>query len=134
MARTNTNEFDTKKHNIFAEGTKIVGNITSDGDIRIDGEIEGEIKTSARVVLGKTSVVNGIISCPNAEILGKFTGKLVIHDTLAIRESAIINGDISTTKLIIDANAAFNGTCNMKQEAEQVKSSKELKFKKEKTA
>lgn len=131
MARSNSNEFDTKKHNVFAQGTKIVGNIVSDGDIRIDGEIEGEIKTTARVVLGKTSVVQGIITCPNAEILGKFSGELVIEDTLAIRETATVNGDVSTGKLIIDANAVFNGTCDMNKGA---KGTKDLKVKKEKTA
>lgn len=131
MARTNSNEFDTKKHNVFAQGTKVVGNIVSDGDIRIDGEIEGEIKTSARVVLGKTSVVKGIITCPNAEILGNFSGELVIEDTLAIRETATVNGDVSTGKLIIDANAVFNGTCDMNNGA---KVTKDSKFKKEKTA
>ncbi len=115
MARTNNNntDFDNKKHNVFANGTRIVGNIKSDGDIRIDGEIEGEIKTNGRVVLGKTSLVNGTITCPNAEILGKFNGVLEIEDTLAIRDTAVVTGDLTTSKLTIDINAVFNGTCNM---------------------
>lgn len=133
MARPSTNDFDTKKHNVFANGTKIVGNIKSDGDIRVDGEIEGEIITSGRVVLGKSSVVNGTITSPNAEILGKFTGKLIIADTLSIRETANVEGEITTQKLAIDVNAMFNGTCNMSQQETNKKESKSLKFK-EKTA
>lgn len=118
MARpNNNNEFDTKKHNVFAYGTKITGNITSDGDIRIDGDIEGEIKTSGRVVLGKSSKVNGTVVCPNAEVLGKFTGKLIVSDTLSIRDSADVSGEITTAKLAVDVNATFNGTCNMNQDA-----------------
>lgn len=116
MARSNSNDFDTKKHNVFAYGTKIVGNITSDGDIRVDGEIEGQIETSGRVVLGKNSIVNGIITCPNAEILGQFDGKLCIAETLSIRESAKVTGEITTNKLAIDVNAIFNGTCSMNNE------------------
>lgn len=133
MARPNGNDFDTKKHNVFALGTKIVGNIVSDGDIRVDGEIEGEIKTSGRVVLGKSSLVEGTITCPNAEILGKFTGKLFISETLSIRDTAIVSGEITTKKLAIDVNAVFNGTCNMNQ-ASDVKESKSIKNIKTKSA
>lgn len=135
MARPNTNDFDTKKHNVFANGTKIIGNITSDGDIRVDGEIEGEIVTSGRVVLGKSSVVHGTITCPNAEILGKFDGQLIIAETLSIRETAIVTGEVTTKKLAIDVNALFNGTCKMNQEgALTKKESKSFKTLKDKTA
>lgn len=136
MARQSASDFDNKKHNVFANGTKIVGNIASDGDIRVDGEIEGEIVTSGRVVLGKSSVVNGTITCPNAEILGKFTGKLIIADTLSIRETANVTGEVTTKKLAIDVNALFNGTCTMNQEeeAKTKKEGKSLKSFKEKTA
>lgn len=135
MARPNTNDFDTKKHNVFANGTKIVGNIKSDGDIRVDGEIEGEIVTSGRVVLGKSSVVNGTITCPNAEILGQFNGQLYIAETLSIRETAKVTGEITTKKLAIDVNAMFNGTCKMNQDdALTAKNGKSLKSLKEKTA
>lgn len=113
MARSNNNEFDTKKHNVFAYGTKIIGTISSDGDIRVDGEIEGEITTSGRVVLGKSSVVSGTITCPNAEILGKFNGTLTIAETLSIRDTATVTGDVTTSKITIDVNAIFNGTCSM---------------------
>jgi len=133
MARLNGNDFDTKKHNVFALGTKIEGNIVSDGDIRVDGEIIGEIKTSGRVVLGQSSVVEGTITCPNAEILGKFTGKLIISETLCIRDTAHVEGEITTKKLAIDVNGVFNGTCKMNQGAE-VKESKSIKNIKAKTA
>lgn len=135
MARPNTNDFDTKKHNVFANGTKIVGNINSDGDIRVDGEIEGEIVTTGRVVLGKSSVVTGTITCPNAEILGQFNGKLIIADTLSIRDTAKVTGEVTTKKLAIDVNAIFNGTCTMNQEeALTQKQGKSFKSLKEKTA
>ena len=112
MAKNN-NDFDNKKHNVFAYGTSIIGNITSDGDIRIDGEIEGDISTKGRVVLGKSGKVKGTITCPNAELLGQFEGSIQVEDTLAIRDTAVLTGDVSTQKLTIDVNAVFNGSCNM---------------------
>lgn len=117
MAKSNNNDFDNKKHNVFAFGTRIVGNIVSDGDIRIDGEIEGDIKTKGRLVLGKSGVVKGTITCPNAEVLGQFEGVIVVEDTLAIRESAVVTGEVSTKKLTIDVNAVFNGSCNMNSQS-----------------
>lgn len=120
MAKSNNNnDFDNKMHNVFAFGTRIVGNINSDGDIRIDGEIEGDIVTKGRLVLGKSGVVNGTISCPNAEILGQFEGVINVEDTLAIRDTAKVTGEVSTKKLTIDVNAVFNGSCNMNTQSDK---------------
>jgi cytoskeletal protein CcmA (bactofilin family) len=113
MARPTNGDFDGKKHNVIAEGTKIVGNIVSSGDIRIDGEIQGEIETKGRLVLGETGVVTGSVHCVNAEIMGKFDGILLAEEYLSIRESATVTGDIKALKLAIDLNANFNGTCDM---------------------
>ncbi len=127
MARNDNNDFDNKKHNIVASGTKIVGNIVSDGDIRIDGDIDGDINAVGRIVLGKGCSVKGTITCPNAEILGNFTGKLTIAETLALRNTAIVKGEITTKKLSIDVNAVFDGSCVMNQENKISEAAEELK-------
>ena len=119
MAKSNNNnDLNNKKHNVFASGTRIVGSINSDGGIRIDGEIEGDIVTKGRLVLGKSGIVNGTIVCPNAEILGQFEGSIKVEDTLAIRDTAKVTGEVITTKLTIDVNAVFNGSCNMNTQSD----------------
>lgn len=99
--------------NRICEGTTIEGEISSDGDIRIDGNLKGIIRSKAKVVIGTNGKVEGDISCNNADILGKVEGTLHVKDILFLKNSARINGDIHTSKFVVEPGAVFNGNCTM---------------------
>lgn len=99
--------------NRIIHSTKISGEITSNTDFRIDGEIEGAIKVNGKLVLGESSVVNGKIQCGSADIGGKFKGSVVVNDVLAIKSTANIEGEVTTKKLVVEHGAIFNATCMM---------------------
>ena len=65
MAKPIINE--VKALNTFAQDTKITGNIESDGDIRIDGALEGNLNCRGRVVVGPEAHIKGTIYGRNAE-------------------------------------------------------------------
>lgn len=98
-------------HNIIAFGTKIEGNITLDLDIRIEGEINGNIYGSGKVIIGKTGVINGDTSCQNIDILGKVTGNITASETISLKETAVVNGNLTTAVISIEPNAQFIGNC-----------------------
>ncbi len=100
--------------NRINDGTKLKGNVTSNGYFRIDGEIEGNVKTPSKVVIGKTGVVIGTLSCENADIEGKVKGILDIEGTLSLKSTANIEGEVVTGKLAVEPGATFNATCLMK--------------------
>ncbi len=102
------------ERNIVAKNTSVVGDISSDGDFRVDGKIEGTIKTSGRVVIGQEGNVTGTIDCTNADIEGTFSGKLIVDQTLSLKSTANISGEVTLGKLSVEPGAAFNATCNMK--------------------
>ena len=52
----------SSQQNKIAEGTRIIGDIISEGGFRIDGIIEGNVKTSSKVVIGKKGSIQGITS------------------------------------------------------------------------
>ncbi len=104
----------SKEQNKIAPGTKITGNIEAKGGFRIDGCVEGKVKTPGKVVIGKDGFVNGEIECENADIEGKFTGILKISGTLSLRSTALIEGDASVSKLAVEPGATFNATCVMR--------------------
>ena len=68
--------------NIIAADTKIVGDIVSKGPFRIDGQVEGNIKTRDKIVVGKSGFVNGTIDGTNADFEGSFSGKLIVWDAV----------------------------------------------------
>ena len=99
--------------------TKVKGEILSDGDFRIDGKLEGSIKTKGKVVLGKEGIINGAVSCSNADIEGKIKGNLFVSQTLSLKSTCDIEGDVVIGKLIVESGATFNATCTMNKEGEK---------------
>ena len=102
------------ERNTIAKNTSLVGDINSDGDFRVDGKIEGTIKTTGRVVIGKEGTVTGTIDCVNADIEGTFAGKLIVDQILSLKNTADISGDVIMGKLSVEPGAVFNATCAMK--------------------
>ena len=102
------------ERNTIARNTSLIGDIHSDGDFRVDGKIEGTIKTSGRVVIGKDGIVTGNIDCANADIEGTFSGKLMVEEVLSLKSTADISGDVTMGKLAVEPGASFNATCAMK--------------------
>lgn len=104
----------TSQQNTIAKGTVITGDIISEGDFRIEGTIQGNVKTPGKVVIGRTGIINGTLKSANADIEGKFTGKLLLTDTLTLKSSAHVEGEVLVSKLAVEPGANFNATCSMK--------------------
>ena len=100
-------------HNSLVAGTTITGNITSKTDIRIDGKLEGNLHSDAKVVIGKNALITGNITCMSILIEGKIEGNISAKEKLHIQSSGIVVGDLTTNKLIIEDGAVFNGASVM---------------------
>ncbi|CAN5369545.1 polymer-forming cytoskeletal protein [soil metagenome] len=99
--------------NIIGAGTVIEGEVSSNGDIRIDGTIRGSVTSKAKVVVGSTGVVEGDVICQSADISGAIKGKTTVQEMLFLKSNARINGDIQTGKLVVEVGASFTGNCSM---------------------
>ena len=119
------------ERNIIGKNTSFVGDIISEGDFRIDGKIEGTIKTIGRVVIGKSGSISGKVECKNADIEGKFSGELIVNSLLTLKATATISGDVIISKLSVEPGAEFNATCAMKGSVKELKNDQ---TKKERTA
>lgn len=113
MSSAKNQAIDASSVNLIGNGTKIVGDITSAGDVRIDGYLTGNIIIAGKFVLGANGVVEGNITSTNADLSGEVKGTVTVSETLSLKSTAKINGDIVTTKLMIEPGALFTGTCNM---------------------
>jgi len=98
---------------IIAAGTTLKGDISSNGDIRIDGTLQGNIHSTAKVVIGANGVVEGDISGQQADIMGKISGTIKVKELLQLKGGSNVNGNIYAAKLQIETSANFNGQCHM---------------------
>ena len=120
--------------NVVAKNTTINGDIISEGDFRIDGTLEGNIKTKGRVIIGIDGSVKGKIDAVNSDIEGKFSGELLVQETLTIKATAIISGDVVIGKLSVEPGATFNASCSMRGAIKELNKPNEQQKLSEKTA
>jgi cytoskeletal protein CcmA (bactofilin family) len=103
----------SNSNNNIGKGTIIEGNIETYGNIRIEGKVNGSVKSKSKIVLGQSSYVDGNIVAQNAELSGEVKGVVEVSDQLILKPTAVIAGDIVTNKLIVESGATFNGGCKM---------------------
>ncbi len=99
--------------NNIGVSTKITGDVDTKGDIRIDGHLVGNIKSTGRIVLGKTGVIEGNVKSKNIEISGEVRGNVVADESLTFKSKSKIQGDITTNIFIVEPDAVFTGKCQM---------------------
>jgi len=96
---------------IISNGVKIEGKITSSGNIRIDGELQGDILSQSDVIIGELGQVNGQINANVITIGGKVSGIVRAKDKLILDSKSYLKGDIFAKILVIDEGAKFDGKC-----------------------
>ncbi|MDD3876115.1 MAG: polymer-forming cytoskeletal protein [Bacteroidales bacterium] len=110
------NEQESPSINLIGNGTVIMGDIKSNGDIRIDGTVVGSIKANGKIVVGATGNIEGELDCINGDFSGTIKAKVNVKELLSLKASSKLTGDIVTNKLAIEPGAIFTGTCNMSKE------------------
>lgn len=102
------------ERNVIARNTSFTGDIVSEGDFRIDGNLEGNLKTDGKVIIGSAGTIKGKVESNHADIEGEFSGDLLVNETLTVRGTASIFGDVVVGKLSVEPGASFNATCSMR--------------------
>lgn len=112
-SKSSFDETSTNASTLVGAGTTITGDIESNGDIRIDGVLKGNLKGRSKIIIGTDGVVEGDIEGVQADIMGQVTGKIKVQELLYLHGDTVVNGDIYAAKLQIDPTASFNGQCHM---------------------
>jgi len=98
---------------ILSSGVNIDGKLTSNGNVRIDGKIIGDVDIKGNLTLGTSSSINGEIKAKNVTISGKVEGTLKVDNKLTLESTATVKGDIFAKSLIIEEGAKFDGKSSM---------------------
>jgi len=98
---------------LISAGTTLKGDINSSNDLRIDGTIVGNIRTTSKIIIGNSGVIEGDIECNQADITGKVNGNIKVKDLLQLKGECNITGNVQAGKLQVEPTATFNGQCHM---------------------
>jgi cytoskeletal protein CcmA (bactofilin family) len=113
MAKYNETETTSNNINLIGFGTEIHGDITCNGDLRIDGTLIGNITAKGKVVVGETGKIKGEVTSKNTDVSGYIDGKIVVSELLSLKSTAKVVGDMSTNRLAIEPGSQFTGYCDM---------------------
>jgi len=112
----------------LGKNTNFNGTLIFDGLVRIDGALEGNIKTDDTLILSESSKVKADIEAGIAKISGTFTGNVTAKEKVELFKPASITGTIRSPLLFIEEGVMLNGTVEMskaKTTLKEVKSEKE---------
>ena len=113
LKSTSFEESQSDETTIISNGVKIDGKLTSSGNIRVEGEIEGDISSQRNIVVGEGGKVNGQINADSITIGGKVSGTVRAKEKLMLDPKGYLKGDIFTKILVIEAGARFDGKSKM---------------------
>ena len=98
---------------VVGPSVKIQGDLNSEGNIKIEGQVVGKVKTTQAVYVNEGAKITADVNAGNAVIGGEILGNLKISGHLILQSTARINGDINCQILRVEDGAQFTGKCNM---------------------
>ncbi len=115
------NDFET----VIGPSVKVKGDFNGQGNIIVEGTVEGNLKTNGNLEVGKTAKITANVEAKEAKIGGQVIGNVKIKGFLEITATAKIFGDLEISDLSIERGAILNGKCIMAPGTEEKKLNKE---------
>jgi cytoskeletal protein CcmA (bactofilin family) len=114
---------------IISASVKVEGDFVSQGNVLIEGEVEGSLRTEKDLRVGEQARISADVSAASATVAGEVRGNIDISGRLELEPTAKIYGDVKTVDLIVASGAVINGKLIMGGGAEDAstKSSKSAK-------
>ncbi|MFZ5365098.1 MAG: bactofilin family protein [Patescibacteria group bacterium] len=119
---------------VIGHSIKIEGDLTSQGNIVVEGQVVGSVKTDKHLSVGQQAKVDAQVSAGEATVSGEVNGNITVTGKLELAGSARVNGDITVKVLKVEEGASINGKVEMeggRVPVSQLENSKEKNQKKE---
>jgi cytoskeletal protein CcmA (bactofilin family) len=103
---------------VFGKSMKIIGEVTSDEELYLDGDLDGKLNLRNRLTVGPNSKVNANIKAQEIIVFGTIKGNVESETRLSLRTGASIVGDIKTAGIVIEDGAYFKGGIDISKNGE----------------
>lgn len=98
---------------LISKDCSIVGDITLKGTVKIDGKLEGNLKTKGDVIVAPKAEVIGNISAHNVLIAGTVTGDVTAKGQVSMMSKGKLKGDITYSAMAMEEDAEITGSCSL---------------------
>lgn len=98
-----------RQESVIGADVEIIGTIKSNGSVRLDGKLEGELLCGGNAILGREAQVKGNITATSVSIEGRINGNILAKDKIEMKATATVNGDIKARRLSVEDGVTFVG-------------------------
>ncbi|HTY06160.1 MAG TPA: polymer-forming cytoskeletal protein [Gemmatimonadales bacterium] len=98
---------------IIGAGMRVVGDITADGVVKIEGTIVGTIHAGRQVLVAKGGMVEGDVFAREAIIGGEVRGTIEASERVELQATSVVHGDVATRRLLVQEGGEVNGVVRM---------------------
>ena len=126
MAKNN-NSSTSVDVSILSSGVKIEGKLYSEGNMRIDGKVFGDVTVNGNLTVGESSEIEGEVKAKNITLSGKIKGLVAANEKLILESRSVLEGDLSAKILVIEEGGKFEGRSNMNPSKPKVEPSNDEK-------
>jgi cytoskeletal protein CcmA (bactofilin family) len=114
---------------VISASTRILGSVevmgggtgapSSDGhgDLVVEGIVEGDVRASGCLTLGRHAQVQGAISAHDVRIAGRLERDVQATGIIHLTATAEVRGDLDAARVVIDDGAIFEGQVRLRREA-----------------
>lgn len=111
--KTKSNGSSMEEVTIISSGVVIEGKVSSNGNVRVDGTIKGDIVAQGNLTVGEHGTIQGQLTGEVVSIGGKVEGTVNAKEKLVLEAKAVLKGDLVTKILVVEAGAMFEGKSAM---------------------
>lgn len=87
----------------------VVGDLETDGTLRLDGKLRGSIRRADLVILGASAEVEGDVTAREVVVAGAVLGNIEATERAEVQATAVVTGDIATGAVLIHEGGAVRG-------------------------
>ena len=98
---------------IIGSGVRVVGDITADGVVKVEGTVVGTIRAGRQGLVAKGGEVEGDVITREAIIGGEVRGTVLADERIEIQTSSVVHGDITSKRLLVHEGGEINGVIRM---------------------
>jgi cytoskeletal protein CcmA (bactofilin family) len=98
---------------IIAAGTRVTGDVESDGVVKVEGQVVGAVRAERQVLVARGGRVEGDVVSNDAVLGGEVHGSVSARDRVEVQPGAVVHGDIVTARLIVQEGGEVDGTVKM---------------------
>jgi cytoskeletal protein CcmA (bactofilin family) len=100
---------------IVASDMTVIGDLETEGVVRIEGRIRGTVRAAAQVLVAAGAVIEGDLHTQEAVVAGQVSGAIHARDRVELQATAVVTGDIVTPRIAIVEGAKVSGEVKMDQ-------------------